>query len=170
MELDRKVVLGLLDKMGAAYTDKISNERAVMKLQRYLEKVGTPKDATAEEVKLIDGLKKAPAPKEESPAKEEKAEKPEVVLSKDKKVKKEPKAKIPTRRTWMGISAKAVMSSKTVEDAEAKALEAYVAERGKKTESMEKWGKVCVHYAILVLVEVGVISIKDDNNTIIKNK
>jgi len=42
MDVKRDVVVALLEKMGAPHTTKISMDRAVQKLKRYIQKNGMP--------------------------------------------------------------------------------------------------------------------------------
>ena len=109
---NRKVMLGLLDKMKLEYTSKISNERAQKKIARNLKKKGLPEGMTKAEEWLVKELgfeilesniipisaakeKKTEEPKEEAPAPEVKKEKKKTTPKKEKppKAKKEAPAR-----------------------------------------------------------------------------
>ena len=75
MALDKKVVTGLLEKMGVADAGRFPAERAQKKLTRRLESNGAPADLTAEEKEVVVGLGfaldakgTAPAPATPAPA------------------------------------------------------------------------------------------------------
>ena len=51
-----KVILGLLDKLGASYTKKISEGRARKKLTRYVEKHGVPEEMDENEIELMEDM------------------------------------------------------------------------------------------------------------------
>lgn len=50
----RQVAIGLLEKVGANYTPKISTDRASNKLRKYLEENGLPDDLTQDEVDFLE--------------------------------------------------------------------------------------------------------------------
>ena len=145
---NRKVMLGLLDKMGLEYTSKISNERAEKKIARSLKKKGIPEELTKAEEWLVKELgfeappsniipisaakeKEAEEPKEEE-AKEE-APAPEVKKEKKKttpKKEKPPKAKKETKAHRVNFISEIISNIPkkgiSIKDLSAAANEAFV--------------------------------------------
>ena len=158
MDVERKTVLELLDKLGASYTEKISMERALRKLKRYLENHGTPEDATQEEIELIEEVTGTKVEQEEDPEPEEEQKKE----SKPKpKSSKKPK---PERPCWMTSATKAVMEAEDMEQAAELAVKYYGNSGGRLTDLAEKWGRLYTSYAIKALMAAGVALLDDENH------
>lgn len=132
MGIDRKLVLGLLDKVKASYTDGIKDSRAVEKLMRYVRKMGVPKKLTKKEEKYLKSL--------------------------GVEIKKPPKPQPPKKLFWSEVAAKAVLTSCTRAEAEKTAGEIYMQEGGnREVDDLERWCKLYVNRAIKTLVVAEVI-------------
>lgn len=89
---DRKTALGILDELGVDYTQKISAERAMKKVERHVKKNGIPENLTPGELKMLTemgfdveagGNGDEAAPKKEK-TKKEKADNPAKPAKKEK--------------------------------------------------------------------------------------
>ena len=160
MSLDKGTILGLLDKLGAPYSEKITLERAQKKLKRYVEKEGVPKELTEEEIDLLEGLNLITLP---------------VVRGVEKKKKKKTKSKKPAPKApagpkmdWMTASVQAILKRKTIAAAEKLALDIYLKGGGRKVRNIETNAKINVSRAAKALVAADVIKLGDDGQKIVK--
>ena len=166
--VDLNVVKGLLTKMGASYTDDISEDRAVKKLIRYVHKDGIPEEYTPEEAEVLVTLGLAEVEPEEGPEEKEKdmvKEEKEEDMPKEEKEKKAPKEKKALRPDWMTVATHAILSSKKMSEAGVKAAKNYVKEGGKETKGNEQNGKLYVSFASKVLIAINSITVEDDKIT-----
>ena len=173
MATKKEIVLGLLDKVGAEYTSKITLDRASKKLVRYIEKNGAPEDLTTDEQHCLIGLGVKLGIEGEAQTAEE-AEKPTLkkLPGKKKSSKKASSKKTSSRKApaekpkkerkprtadWMTCAAKAVLNSKNLDDAGAKAAQIFRDAGGKVTPNTDANGKLYASFASKALVEAGVI-------------
>jgi len=185
---ERDIAKGILDKMGMAYTEKISTDRAMRKIKRNFD-YDTDYSLTGIEVTFLNDigmLVALPEPKPtakktktrkrstvktasaEEPKPKAKAPVKKAASTKPPKKKLEPKAEpkpTPARRPdWMTTATRAILSNgvKTMSEAGAKAAADYLAEGGRETPNNRQNGTLYTSYAIKVLAEVGIAEADSD--------
>jgi len=153
MDVKRDVVVALLEKLGAPHTTRISMDRAVQKLKRYVGKHGMPTTLTVVEKAVVDAVFSAKSAPALASTKEKKAPKPKA----EKAAKT---AKVPVV-DWMTSSARAIQKSQTVKEAEEKALKIYLDNGGRKVTNVENNAKNNVSRALRVLVAYKIVTVDD---------
>ena len=176
-EVKRDVVLGLLKKLGANFTEDISDERAVKKLKRYVEKEGLPDEYTKEEADVLVALElaevdaPAPEPTKGKGKAKAKVSKGKKTPAKEKPAKGKAKTKTPPKpkgehADWMVASGKALRKNKNIAEASKLALETYLGAGGRKVANVKSNAKLSVSRAVRALVGFGVVELSEDGEKI----
>jgi len=176
MSIKRSVVLGILDKIGAPHTTKISAERAVKKLQRFLPKTGIPDTLNSDETQLLvdlelldtqdaeesptSAVKETPKGKKAKPKSSD--DKPSSGSTSDKEKGKRP--------NWMEIGAKAVLHSRNLKEAGKLAIKNYLAAGGRESPFSKQNGYRYATRAAKALQAANVLSLDSDGTITILEK
>lgn len=168
---NRNVVLGLLEKCGASFTEKISMDRAVTKLQRnWHPESETPNNTivgnlNGDELEVLKELGLSPT----SGIKIEDAP-PKVETKPNKKIKvpKAPKSPKPKKEkmykpSWIECAAKAILKNKSMKDAATATVILFKETHRKSSLKCDSLaGTIFVSRVSKVLIMVGKIQVEGD--------
>jgi len=163
MDVKRDVVVALLEKMGAPHTTKISMDRAVQKLKRYIQKNGMPvgMTMTGAEKAVVNAILNNKPTTPPPPPTHALARVPEGKKASNSKAEKAAKtAKAPVV-DWITVASRAILKSRNMKQAAEVAVKDFTKAGGKTSSNTPKWGVLYTSYASKALIEAKVIEVSN---------